>query len=98
MDTRHTERSRVCLHECRQPQAARGFDYEPGYFSDSRANGEVMLTRQYDRFSTSFDPVPVSFSGEAQGVGRLYDNISYGVCKVESSASPSHRSISHVTI
>lgn len=46
-----------------------------------------MLTRQYDRFSTSFDPVPVSFSGEAQGVGRLYD-ISYGGCKVKSSVIP----------
>lgn len=46
-----------------------------------------MLTRKHDRFSTCFDPVAVSFSGEAQGVGKLYD-ISYGGCKVESVASP----------
>lgn len=45
-----------------------------------------MLTRKHDRFSTRFDPVSVSFSGEAQGVGKLYD-ISYGGCKVESTAS-----------
>ena len=42
----------------------------------------LMLARQHDRFST-FDPIPISFSGEAQGVGTLYD-ISYGGCKVES--------------
>src|SRR3982750_3122860 len=46
-----------------------------------------MLTRQYDRFSTCFDPVSVSFSGEVRGVGKLYD-ISYGGCKVESVISP----------
>ena len=46
-----------------------------------------MLTRKHDRFSTCFDPVSVSFSGEAQGVGKLYD-ISYGGCKVESTVSP----------
>src|SRR5687768_253699 len=46
-----------------------------------------MLTRQYDRFSTCFDQVSVSFSGEAQGVGRVND-ISYGGCKVESPISP----------
>jgi c-di-GMP-binding flagellar brake protein YcgR len=47
-----------------------------------------MLPRQHDRFSTYFDPVSVSFSGEAQGVGKLYD-ISYGGCKVESGTRPS---------
>ena len=46
-----------------------------------------MLTRQHDRFSTHFDPIPISFSGEAQGVGTLYD-ISYGGCKVESGTMP----------
>lgn len=46
-----------------------------------------MLTRKHDRFSTCFDPVSVSFSGEAQGVGKLYD-ISYGGCKVESGTRP----------
>ena len=46
-----------------------------------------MLTRKHDRFSTWFDPVSVSFSGEAQGVGKLYD-ISYGGCKVESGTRP----------
>ena len=47
-----------------------------------------MLARQHDRFSTLFDPVPISFSGEAQGVGKLYD-ISYGGCKVETGTLPS---------
>ena len=46
-----------------------------------------MLTRQHDRFSTCFDSVSVSFSGEAQGVGKLYD-ISYGGCKVQSGTKP----------
>ena len=47
-----------------------------------------MVPRKHDRFSTYFDPVSVSFSGEARGVGKLYD-ISYGGCKVESTANPS---------
>ena len=46
-----------------------------------------MLVRQHDRFSTLFNPVPLSFSGDAQGVGKLYD-ISYGGCKVESGTVP----------
>ncbi len=46
-----------------------------------------MLTRKHDRFSTCFESVSVSFSGEAEGVGKLYD-ISYGGCKVESTARP----------
>jgi c-di-GMP-binding flagellar brake protein YcgR len=46
-----------------------------------------MLTRKHDRFSTCFDPVSASFSGEAQGIGKLYD-ISYGGCKLESSTRP----------
>lgn len=37
-----------------------------------------MLTRKHDRFSICFDPVSVSFLGEMQGMGKLYD-ISYGV-------------------
>ena len=47
-----------------------------------------MLTRKHDRFSTCFDSIAVTFSGEVQGVGKLYD-ISYGGCKVESTANPS---------
>ena len=47
-----------------------------------------MLARQHDRFSTLFNPVPISFSGDAQGVGTLYD-ISYGGCKVETTTLPS---------
>jgi c-di-GMP-binding flagellar brake protein YcgR len=46
-----------------------------------------MLTRKHDRFSTCFDSVAVSSSGEAQGVGKLYD-ISYGGCRVESATRP----------
>ena len=46
-----------------------------------------MLPRKHDRFSTCFEPVPVSFSGEAEGVGKLYD-ISYGGCKIDSASTP----------
>jgi hypothetical protein len=46
-----------------------------------------MLNREYDRFVTCFDRVPVSFSGEIGGVGQLYD-ISYGGCKIKSRISP----------
>lgn len=46
-----------------------------------------MLARKHDRFSTCFESIPVTFSGEVQGVGKLYD-ISYGGCKVESATGP----------
>jgi c-di-GMP-binding flagellar brake protein YcgR len=44
--------------------------------------------RKYDRFATTtFTPVPVSFSGEAQGTGTLYD-VSRGGCKIDSRVTP----------
>jgi hypothetical protein len=47
----------------------------------------TVLPRKHDRFSTCFEPVPVSFSGETTGVGKLYD-ISYGGCKIDSAITP----------
>ena len=51
-----------------------------------------MLNREYDRFVTCFDRVPVSFSGEIGGVGQLYD-ISYGGCKIQSRITPTRGNI-----
>lgn len=47
-----------------------------------------MERRQHTRIaSTAFAPVAVSFSGEAQGTGTLYD-VSRGGCKVDSNVTP----------
>jgi c-di-GMP-binding flagellar brake protein YcgR len=47
-----------------------------------------MDRRKGARFTTtSLPPVQVSFSGEAEGTGTLYD-ISQGGCKIDSSVTP----------
>jgi hypothetical protein len=46
-----------------------------------------MDRRKHARFATSFSPVLVSFSGEVEGTGKLYD-VSPGGCKIDSNVTP----------